>query len=433
MRTTSAVARLATAAALTALALGNTGGLAFAKIHSTRSSGSDGIAAFARFPQFANLKDSTLLTAPVMLHGVLTDRLGQPLRNAEVLLGAWPSNEHLRALEVGRTFKVLPIARTVTGARGEYVLKSLLTPALKQHLGKEGLDLEIDVFHAGRHHLYLSQVAHDPTSGGWVTDALDTVAGAPSTGAVTRNLLELALRSEGGPATPLATPRQGQYSQADHVSWPECSDWRKLPAKVALTTVATALASNGVRIETTYTSEASTQSSAGVSFNGGLSFSQEGSRSRSSNFTAAFYDQMAKPKKSIHREFQVPWRHHVEDRHCQLAINGPRQVQVTTSPDIATGGATIRKSRLPGWVCTAATTSHPSGARFVQTENSKARTYESAFSFIPVSRGVFSGSARSGYSEAAKITFHFGARKGGHWCGDSDFPTAPGQRVQAYR
>src|SRR5215510_2600834 len=60
--------------------------------------------AFLRFPAFAALPDSSALDAPVMLHGRLTDTLGNPLSGARVLLAAWPSNDVLHELPIGGHF-----------------------------------------------------------------------------------------------------------------------------------------------------------------------------------------------------------------------------------------------------------------------------------------------------------------------------------------
>lgn len=124
--------------------------------------------ALLRFRGIATLPDSLGLRLPVMLHGVLRDADGSPLSGAQVLLATWPSNEAVRALPTGGRFAVTPVARAVTDATGRFELRSAVTPLLARLAGKDGLDLELNVFHGGRHLVHLTQVVADHSAGAWM-------------------------------------------------------------------------------------------------------------------------------------------------------------------------------------------------------------------------------------------------------------------------
>ena len=69
-----------------------------------------------------------------------------------------PRPRPIAALPQGGQFDLVPIARTVADRGGRYELRSLLTPVLASLVGPDGLDIQLDVFHEDRHHVYLSQV-----------------------------------------------------------------------------------------------------------------------------------------------------------------------------------------------------------------------------------------------------------------------------------
>lgn len=391
-------------------------------------------AAFAALPAFDAVPESLSLRAvPVLLHGTLRDVAGEPLAGAQVLLSAWPSTEAIRAMPVGSQVNLLPVARTVTDSAGRFELRSLLTPAMAAVRGANGLDVELDVFHGGRHSVQLSQVVHDAGTGGWARALPREITGAPKRPANPANLLDLTL----DPARAQAVSRLGASAPAnpgDHVVPPVgCSSYTKLHSKRAMSTVATAVARNGTTVKAVYTAAASTETSTGFSYDGGVSFGVSGARSRTATFSGDYHDQRAKKGKTISRAYQIEWVHHVLDRHCPTDHQGGYQVQVATSPHESTGGGDIkRRSRYPAWRCNPDNTAPGRGFKNVHTEDDRAATYSSAFSFVPTGKGGFSGATTSGYSKAVRITFAFG-KGGGKWCGHSGFPISQGQRVQGFK
>lgn len=401
-------------------------------------------AALARFPEFAALPDSRVLPAPVMLQGTLSDLAGKPLSGAQVLVAAWPSNETVHALPPGGEFDVTPIARTVAGPDGSYALRSLLTPLLASLTGQDGLDIELDVFHDGRHHVYLSQVRMDGVT--WVRDLVNGVDGqAAATEEGVRNLLDLALDSaQGEPldaSVPVAWPPPTAPGDTEPLTKDEkpfpgvtCKRYKVIgePRKV-MTTVATAVVRNGPTVQATYTGGAETISSTGVSFDNGATFSVNGARSRRAKFTPEFIDRTARPGKTVAREFRVQYLHNVLRRACLVNYDNHYKLQYMTSPDRTTKGGDDVASRYPNWSCRPDDDkSAPGHLKSVTTEDEEASTYEAAFGLAPFGGATLFGRALSGYSQAVTLKFVFRNPERGWWCGHTSDPGADGQRLQGY-
>jgi hypothetical protein len=107
-------------------------------------------AALFRFPMFAAVPDSAEVSAPVLAHGRLRDTAGAPMAWAQILVSAWPSNSTVHQLPTGARISLTPVARAITGAHGDYEIRAGLTPLLRSLTDRDGLDIEMDVFHAGR-------------------------------------------------------------------------------------------------------------------------------------------------------------------------------------------------------------------------------------------------------------------------------------------
>lgn len=404
-------------------------------------------AALSRFPAFAALPDSRVLALPVVLKGTLTERAGTPLGGAQVLLSAWPSPEALGALPAGGQFDLVPIARTVADGRGRYELRSVLTPVLASLTGEDGLDIQLDVFHEDRHHVYLAQVR--PDGQGWVREAVGGVDGqtASLAAGAAGNLLDLALDPAGAERLNISAPGVSTWPPPTRAGEPPLTERDKpvaggpscsRPTKInehpipAMTTVATAIVSNGATVSITYTDGAKTVISTGGSTDSGFSFGVSGARERSAHFTADFRDFRAKSGRSIAREFRVQVEHDVTRRVCVANANWNRySVQYLTSPRGLTGGGDDIRSARPVFGCEDKHRRAPAVLGAVKTERAKAATYSAAFSFAPVKGVGFSGNALSGYSKAVEIAYAF-SRIGGAWCGHTGMPLHDGQRLHGY-
>lgn len=402
--------------------------------------------ALARFPDFAAVPDSGLLDLPILLQGTLTEPAGTPLSGAQVLVSAWPSASTVGALPAGGQFDLVPIARTVADRTGRYELRSLVTPILASLAGLDGLDIQLDVFHGDRHHVYLSQVRMDGAR--WIHDAVSGVDGQSSSAieSAVPNLLDLAL-------DPAKAERLNTAARAS--SWPPpvrdgeppltkrdkpipggsaCSRSTKINAQPipAMTTVASAIVSNGTTVHTSYSKGAKTMTSTGVSVDGGFSFGVSGSRERTSTFTPIFRTWHAKPGQVIARDYRMEFEHDVLRQVCAVDPNWTRySVHYLTSPRGLTGGGDDIRSPRPFFGCDESDEERWAHAVFdaVRTENAKAETYTGAFGFAPVAGARFSGNALSGYTEAVEIIYKFDRPGHGEWCGDTGKPLYPGQRL----
>ncbi|MGQ0631437.1 MAG: hypothetical protein ACT4P1_10360 [Sporichthyaceae bacterium] len=416
---------LTTAGAVASALAFSVGGAPPASAKIAVGSAFDAAWALDRLPAFATIPDSRSLLEPVVLNGTLTDHAGRPMAGAHLLLGAWPNPETLEKMAVGSTFAVAPVARAVTDNAGRYELRAAATPLLRALQGRDGIDLELNVFHQNRHLVHLTQIGLD--DGQWIRQLGADLLG-PDAEPLARTLLDVKVDPRRAPQLP--NPSLVASAQ-DHVSFPECSDYRILPPRSGPVIVATAIANDGARIETTYSSSASTEIGTGVSYDGGASFGQEGARSRSSTFEADFVDRVAPRNGRIHREYVINWRHGVQDRHCAYDDIGSYEVQVLTSPGFATGGVADRARNRDDFRC-ARKNSEDVLAKSISTHEARAYTYSSGFSIKPLGGVAFAGTTRSGYSEAVRITFRFPGNRG-EWCGDTDVPGAPNQRVQAFK
>lgn len=400
--------------------------------------------ALARFPDFAALPDSKLLGLPVMLQGTLSDLGGKPLSRAQVLVSAWPSNDTIAALPQRGEFDVVPIARTTAGRNGGYELRSVLTPLLATLMGQDGLDIELDVFHGERHYVYLSQVRMDRAV--WVRDVVEGVDGqaTPAAKSTAANLLDLALDPAEGerlntsaPSSSWPPPRaegEAPYTKRDK-PFPGvmCTRYKKVnenPVR-SMTTVATAVVSNGATVKPLYTKGATTVTSTGFSFDGGVSFAINGARERTAKIDADFRDWSAKRGKTVAREFRMEVNHEVLRRVCLGNDYDDYRVQYVTTPTGLTGGGDDVKSRYDAFSCKE---KNVAKAVFdeVATENQKAATYTRAFGIKPLGEAKFSGNALSGYSESVRIAYTFGKAKRGAWCGHSGTPSESGQRLHGF-
>lgn len=397
-------------------------------------------AALGRFPAFAALPDSRALAAPVLLHGSLRDLADAPMAGAQVLVAAWPSNTTIGALPPGGAFDVVPLARTTAGRDGSYELRALLTPVLAALTGPDGLDIELNVFHGGRHFVYLSQVKLNLADGSW--------AGALVAGTVAPALSS----SPGGALDFVLDPAQGEpLDAALPVSWPPptgpgeppfrkrdkpvsvgCVSYTTIgDPKPAMTTVASAIARNGASMKTLYSSGARTASSTGFSFDGGVSFSVNGARERTMTTGGDFFSRSSKPGATVAREYRSMVTHQTARRVCKGNRADEYRVHYVTTPVELTGATDSVKIQTP-WACNAGNLARVPDNETVWTENHRAATYGGAFSIKPLGGVSFSGNAQSGYSDTVKIEYRFDKPGRNYWCGDTGFPASNGQRVQAF-
>jgi hypothetical protein len=358
---------------------------------------------------------------PTLLAGQLADTTGQVLSGASVLVSAWPRNEAVHRLPIGGEFDLTPLGRTVTDGAGRYRL--VAPPVAAALSGENGLDLQLDVFRDGRHWTWLTQVV--PGRGGWAR----AVAG--STAQVASHALDVVLDPAGGEQLLGALPASGRSAVADR-SFRWCPRYRKVDTKVVPETVATAIVRNGAVGHVTYTSEARTESTTGVSYDGGMSFNVSGTRTRVSHLDAQWAPITSGPGRTVARDYIVGWEHTVLRQECLGLRGGWRDgPQVVTSADRASGYALDPDSRHPvDWDCADPRRSQPASA-VVATESERAHTYDGDFSFAPIGLGRLTGRATSGYSKDAKVEYDFSRENPGMWCGDTGFPTDPGQLVQA--
>lgn len=389
--------------------------------------------ALLRFPAFATLADSRVLAAPAMLTGRLTDPAGSPLRGAQVLLAAWPSNESLRELPVGGEFDITPVARTVAGADGSYALRSLLTPLLASLTGENGIDVELNIFHNDRHYVYLSQVRPNLLTGQWLGDVL-TPALVPAVQDEVDGVLDLALDPATGEDLRITTadePIPAITRDDLPMMGMSCTKYQKVTSRRAMTRVAAGIARNGPTIKTVYTEGAETTTSTGISFGEGVEFSISGARTRSSSFTAGYFNRTAARGETVAREYRAQVEHDVLRRVCHGNHFQRYKVQYMTQPSRITGGFDDVEARFAPVTCNRKHTV-PALGRYATAETQRATTYSNAFSIAPFKGVSFLGAAQSGYSKTVNMQFRFTGKRAGWLCGDSDVPTAKDQRLQAF-
>ncbi|MBA3741847.1 hypothetical protein [Sporichthya sp.] len=378
------------------------------------------------------LPDSSKLSSPVVLHGYLTDEAGAALSGAEVLLSAWPSNETVKAMPIGGTFRTVPVARAVADSTGAYTLRSALTPTLATLIDRDGLDLQVDFAHEGQVRTYLTQAVPGGALG-WLRPTVEAVDPAQLVAALPRNSMNIALDDDG--PHPCGDTEGCEDKPRPYPGLPSGCVNRKIAVKEAWTTVATALARKGVTAKVSYERGAQSEVSTGISYEGsGGSFKANGSRTRGSTFEADFFDQKGTKKAPAHVEYQVEMAHAVIASECNgNKIGQYRYRQFTTDP-LGTTGASKPPipSTLPLWTC--AKSKQVGGLR-TATVSDRAYTYERGFGFSPVPGGSFTGAATSGYSETVKVEYVFAKSKvkDNFWCGLTGFPVSPGQRVQAFQ
>ncbi len=390
-------------------------------------------AALLRFPEFAGLTDSRALKDPLMLQGRLTDVAGKALGGAQVLMAAWPSNDAVAKLPVGGSFSVVPVARTVAGQDGSYQLRSLVTPLLTSLTGRDGLDVELDVFHGGRHYVYLTQLKSD---GGttWIHDFVRGVDGQTSElRSSATNALDLAFDPAHGEGNDDVIGRGSRLRTSDKPipGGPACTHWKNFALTEAWTTAATAVARNNTKASVLFNTGATITTSTGVGIGNGQ-FAINGSRTRTSGGGVQFETYTAKKGKTIARDYLVEVQHQTLERVCVGDRVGEYRHYYVTNPVELTGGFTDAPSKYPVWNCQLYDGKTTLGHGTVWTENAKAATYERAFKLTPFDGASFTGRAVSGYNEQVKVTFDFAGRHKGQWCGHTGFPLSKGQRVQGF-
>jgi hypothetical protein len=397
--------------------------------------------AAAAFPAVAALPESVGLKTPVMLHGTLKNSAGKPLSGAQVMLSAWPMNEVLNELTYGETFDVTPVARTITDANGRYELRSALTPLLASLTGRDGLDLQVNVFHGKRHYVSLAQVTPDQDFGAWVRQLTeDPNAEQASKNASGRNALDFTF-----------DPEMGQRIGPDHLrlpvrlpgdpppAAPGCSRNKRLGQTSVLAEVVSAYARNGATVSTTYKSKAKTESSMGSSADGGVHWSAGTAISRTSGIEGKWKTVKSKRGGANGAVYSVYWLHKVTEMRCHKDMTGQHlRYSVVSSPTVAVGSEPPKEGAA-GWTCPAYTPgdtllrTFPVGFTNISTENERAKTFTAAFSFAPTGKGALTGSTTSGYSQAVKVTFNYKDKERAYWCGDTAHPRARGQVLQGFQ
>ena len=203
------------------------------------------------------------------------------------------------------------------------------------------------------------------------------------------------------------------------------------------TTVASAVAREGVTALVTYTYGAQSAMSTGISYDGGVTFKASGERTRSSTLEAPFFAKTGTKRTPANWEYRVEMEQFVIGHEClgnkpdQFFIRGYR-----TSPGGPSGEFGPVRSRLPLWTCRY---NKKVGGDSVSTVPAEAYTYQRGFTFAPVKGASFTGTATSGYSTTVAVTFAFAKPERGErarknvWCGHTGKPTARGQRVQGFQ
>ncbi|MGQ0625365.1 MAG: hypothetical protein ACT4PP_12050 [Sporichthyaceae bacterium] len=346
------------------------------------------------------------------------------------------------------------MARTTTARDGSYELRALLSPAIGKLSGPDGLDIEINLFHNGRHHVQLWQVRPDFLRGSWgpalvaeaVTPALSARSGRPG-------LVDILLdptqgdfvRSEQASADlpavkvpvvswpPPTAEGEPAYSKWERPAGSGCLTYRVIgKPKRAMTTVATGVVRNGARMAVTYSEGAETTLSTGFSAGGGT-FRVSGARTRSSSFTAEYERADAPRGRTLAMEYRMQYLHQTARRVCRGDSFDDYRVHYMTNPVRGTRGGKDTPSRYPVWDCTPGDDNTvQADFRSMRTQTVRAATYESAFALAPLAGSLLLGNAQSGYSKEVEIKFTFDHPEDGWWCGHTGDPGDVGQRLQAF-
>lgn len=398
--------------------------------------------ALERLSQFAAIADSATLDAPMILHGTAGDASGVTMAGADVLLSAWPANENVLAMG-DRPFATIPVARTVADDRGRWTLRAALNPTVAALIGRDGLDLQLDVVHDRRQYTHLTQVVPGGALG-WLRTSVSKVKLPTLVSAAPRNALDLVFARGSGTKIPTAASREwpqgpeGEGSDAGPRPWmggATCVE-RKVATEKVWTTVASAIAQRGATANVTYARGAETEMDAAVSYDGPVRFIGGGKRTRTSTFTAPFDPQSGTPTGPSNREFKVEMALGVFAHEClgndsnEFRVRGYR-----ISPLGATGGLDDFPSSYKVEPCAGRNRIALVGGSGTTTEQERAFTYERGFG-VSFRGASFGGASTSGYSDTVKIEFTYAKRTNGRknwWCGHTGFPVAAGQRVQGFQ
>ncbi|MGQ0845277.1 MAG: hypothetical protein ACT4QF_14210 [Sporichthyaceae bacterium] len=393
----------------------------------------DGFHALSTFPEFASMTDSADTNAPLVLQGAVEQITGAAMPGAQVLLWAWPSNDTVRSLPIGGELELTPMARTVADDTGDYVLRTPVTDLLRALAGPDGLDLQLDVFHADRHYTYLTQATPTP-EGAWIREITGLVEPVGEAVKATSNLLDLTLdRSKAAVEEGLgiASPPRVATEFRKPVP-PGCTPFQKVGVRPVWETVATAVARGGAVAEVLYEQGARTESSTGASLGG--AFTINGSRSRTYGLEIEFEPEKSTLRNTRNVDYRVLTEHVVLRRSCATDFRGGEAVLHITSPvGATTGGVDPVESAEKAFSCTPGDgRTVPARARRVKASTERAATVEAGFSFSPIEGSGFTGRALSGYSKKVVVAFTFPGieRARRFWCGHTGPPGAPGQRVQ---
>ncbi|MGQ0467745.1 MAG: hypothetical protein ACT4QG_20805 [Sporichthyaceae bacterium] len=402
--------------------------------------------ALERAVQIAALVDSATVTSPVILHGTAAETGGIPMAGAEVLLSAWPANETVLATPDGSgTFATVPIARTAADENGRWTLRAALTPASAALIGRDGLDLQLEVVHGGRSYTHLTQVVPGGALG-WLRTSVTKVDLATLISGAPRNAVDLVFAAGAGNKLSVAASKEwpqgpeGEGSDAGPRPWmggATCVE-RKVATKKVWTTVASAVAQYGSTANVTYKRGAETEMDAAVSYDGPVRFIGGGKRTRSSTLTAPFDPQPGTKDGPSNREFKVLMAVGVFAHEClgnnsnEFRIRGYRLSPLGTS-----GGFNDFPSSYEVEPCPAPRTyrTDPVGGEEIRTEAARAFTYERGFG-VNFRGASFGGASTSGYSDTVEVRFTYAKRTSGRenwWCGHTKYPGAAGQRVQGFQ
>ncbi len=404
----------------------------------TQGTARDVVAALSNFPQFAGLPDSASLDAPAVLRGTVAQLTGELMPGAQVLLSAWPRNEDVRVLPIGGTFDLVPIARAVAGEDGRYELRAAVTDVLRELAGPDGIDIELDVFHADRHYVYLSQAT--PTAeGSWVRELTGLPEEIDQTLQPVDNVLDLTLNQaiaglERGLDITRSAPSAYTYRKP---TAPGCTPFEKVKREEIFQTVATSLTKPGVTAEVSFARGARTESSTGASL-AGSAFTANGSRSRTLQRTSTFDDEEVRLRGLTNVEYQVGMVHETMRRSCARDFQGNEDVLYVTAPVGMTAASRIADSKYPAWRCTPKDPrTRPVADKSVEVAEERAATYQRGFELSPIQGATFGGSSLSGYSQSVKVVLKFKLPKKSTFrpkflCGHSGPPHTPGQRVQGF-
>lgn len=345
------------------------------------------------------LIDSASIAGPALISGVLSRDSKTADAGAQVTLYAWPSGDQLSKLNVGDAVKKYPVGFAFTDDSGAFELRISDRSSLAKYKTAEG-DVDFEVVGLDDGGLYLS----------YFTASSQDIEGirAGKKDVVVESLKDVSPRFE----APTVSADGGAVEKA-------CTTVKRANLGPFPVTVGYGYTyASGTTMRFTYTSGASSTLGVATSASG-----KDGTFSASGTSTISSTDQVEFPTTNSFKAWKTNFRYGKYETNC--VSGGPAvYVYFTAMADGFAGGSSVQT--ISGAPSATYCVSNVANSNFTKASTT---AYESSVGVGTSGKLGINVSARTGYSQTAKLKFSFA--NAAKLCGTHDYPGGSPKRLVA--